>query len=196
LCFLALEIRGFWRRFAALICGVLVGLLILPQFGKLEEKTFYRMNKLFDTSHSAAGRTSGRADLAIGGWRIFLEHPLGVGTGAYADYWAKLDNREGLSGFARGKSFPSHSGWIKVLVENGVVGILLFAAFAISFAIVGCRRKSWRLFTIGLLTTSVLCVALIATEFQSRGLWLLVAGAITLLHRQHSGDVRGTVSLA
>jgi hypothetical protein len=45
----------------------------------------------------------------------------------------------------------------------------------------GLRRQDRRLRLLGLFTTIVLTTAWISTEFQAKGLWLLVAGAITLL---------------
>ena len=130
-----------------------------------------------------SSRTSGRSDLALGGWYIFQEHPLGVGTGGFGDAWSTLNRREGLSDFREGARTAAHSAWIRVLAENGIPGILALFGFVFSFAVIGWRRRSSGAFPLGLLVTFTLAVAFLAHEFQGKGLWFLVAGAMTLLRR-------------
>jgi O-antigen ligase len=158
------------------------GLFAVVMSGALEERSTVRLSTLFNTERSLSGRTSGRWDLAFGGWYIFRENPLGVGTGGFPDAWATLNSRRQISTFRKGKSIAAHSAWIKVLVENGVPGILLFTAFVLSFAVVGWRRRGAGMFLPGLLVTAALSVAFLADEFQGKGLWYLSA-AILLLTR-------------
>jgi heme/copper-type cytochrome/quinol oxidase subunit 3 len=103
-----------------------------------------------------------------------------VGTGGFPARYREV-SETGFT-FRQGQEVAAHSGWMKTLAENGVMGMLVLSAYVLSFAVVGMRRgdRSQRL--IGLLTTSALAVALVSTEFQSKGLWLLAAGTTTLLH--------------
>lgn len=185
--FLLFEVRGFSRRFTIVAMAGLMGLAILSQFSDLQERALHRIDKLFDPSHSIAGRTSGRSELALAGWHIFLEHPFGVGTGSFADTWAELGGREGFSGHGYHMERQAHSGWIKTLAEAGLPGILLQAAYVASFALVGWSQRRQGMLSLGLLVTAVLTVAFISTEFQSKGLWLLAAGVTALLHYRNNG---------
>jgi O-antigen ligase len=109
---------------------------------------------------------------------------MGVGTGGFAVTWMNLRQREGLSVFREGVYTPAHSGWIKILTENGVPGILLFAAFVLSFAGIGWRRRREGMFLLGLLVTLSLSVAFLADEFQGKGLWFLAAAVMTVMRRR------------
>ena len=48
---------------------------------------------------------------------------------------------------------------------------------------VGLRKHDRDLFLLGLLVTSAFGAALLAKEFQGKGLWFFVAGAIVLLNQ-------------
>jgi len=183
--FLTLSGRSLLKRSAYVVIAVLMGIALSNQFGNLQANTLRRIDKLLDKQESAVSRTSGRSDLALGGWYIFLEHPLGVGTGSFAPEWARLNNAS-LSGYKQGTEMAAHSGWIKILAENGVPGILLLAGFVLSFSVSGWRQRSQGLFLPGLLATGVLGVAFLSTEFQAKGLWFLAAGVIVLLASRDS----------
>jgi O-antigen ligase len=160
------------------------GLLVVDLFGEQAERSTQRINKLLDTRYSLAGRTSGRWDIARAGWYIFLDHPVtGVGTGAFAVSWKRLTGVSGLSMYGWGREVQAHSGWIKVLAENGAVGFLLLSAFVLSFAWCGFRGGGRNLWPLGLLTTVTWIGALLATEFQPKGLWFLAAGTVLFLRR-------------
>ncbi len=160
-------------------------------FGDLQEEMDARLTKLLDPTRTLASRTSGRSDLAIAGWHVFLEHPLGVGTGGFAAAGEELGRRENLSLYRGRGATQAHSAWIKTLAENGVPGILLFAGFVLSFVLTGFRRRRDGLFGLGLLTTAVLAVSFLSSEFQAKGLWLFVAAAmVTLEARPRLGDAR------
>jgi len=160
------------------------GLLVVDLFGEQAERSTQRINKLLDTRYSLAGRTSGRWDIARAGWYIFLDHPVsGVGTGAFAVNWKRLTGVSGLSMYGWGREVQAHSGWIKVLAENGAPGFLLLAAFVLSFAWLGFRGGGRDIWPLGLLTTVSFTVALLATEFQPKGLWFLAAATVLFLRR-------------
>jgi O-antigen ligase len=164
--------------------ALLIALGVASQFVEQESEAVHRFDKLLDSRRSWTSRTSGRSDLALGGWYTFQEHPLGIGTGGFANAWVNLRQREGLSVFREGVYTPAHSGWIKILTENGVPGVLFFSAFVFSFAGIGWRRRREGLFLLGLLVTLSLSVAFLADEFQGKGLWFLAAAVMTVMRRR------------
>ena len=84
----------------------------------------------------------------------------------------------------------AHSGWIKVLAENGVPGILLLGAYVLSFTVSGWRARNPELLRLGLMVSAVLTVAWLSTEFQNKALWLLAAGATVLLEHNPASRAR------
>lgn len=171
-------IQGVTTRLSLAIAGAGLAALILMNYSDLQSVTLERLDKTFDTSRSAVSRTTGRSDLALGGWYLFLDHPLGVGTGAFSERWSQLGPRSGLSGFAEGKKKESHSGWIKTLAENGAPGILLLVALVASFGVAGYRSRNRLMLLFGTFVSLCLSVALVSTEFQSKGLWMMVAALL------------------
>jgi O-antigen ligase len=189
--FILARLRDVQGGALALVAAALVAIAISGQFVGQESQAVSRLAKLFDSERSMTNRTSGRWDLAVGGWHIFLDHPLGVGTGGFPQAWATLRNRRGVSAF-EGASKQAHSGWIKVLAENGVPGVLLLTAFVLSFAVLGWRGRNAGMLLPGLLVTLTLSVAFLADEFQGKGLWYL-SGAIILFERSTPGrEMRGS----
>jgi O-antigen ligase/polysaccharide polymerase Wzy-like membrane protein len=191
--FLVASFRGFAVHLTAPLIAVGIVLGFSAQFTPLQEVAVHRVNRLLDPNYSMSERTSGRSDLARASVFLFEQHPLGVGTGGFAARYREVSEIPGFTTFRQGQEIPAHSGWMKTLAENGVLGMLLLSAYVLSFAVVGMRRgdRSQRL--IGLLTTAVLAGALASTEFQVKGLWLLAAGAtVALQYRTAStGTVRG-----
>lgn len=181
--YLIVMMRGLSTRVTVIVAATLVSLVLSTQFADLQENTIHRLTKSLDGTYSAADRTSGRADLVLGGWYIFRDHPLGVGTGGFANAWSRLGMREGLSGFKQGVAFDAHAGWIKTLAENGLPGVVLLVSFVLSFTLSG-QRRGGALLCLGLLITATLSLAFWSTEFQGKGLWLLCAGGIVAIRRQ------------
>lgn len=178
-------------RLVLLVAAVLlVGFVAAIRFGAQEERTVGRLETLFDPSKSITTRTSGRFNLAVGGWYIFKSNPLGVGTGGFAANYAHLGNREGLGRFKEGKEMAAHSEWVKILAENGIPGAVLLGLFVVSFAASGWSRRQQGLFPLGILVTVTLGVGFLSRELQDESLRLLVAGVMTLFQR--SSAVRGS----
>jgi hypothetical protein len=186
--FLLLEIRGLGRRTMILALGVLVVLAVASQFSVLRLYAMSRVHLLFDPTVSWTDRTSGRSDLVLAGWFMFKEHPFGIGTGGFGASWSHLGVINGLSGWGAGQVKPAHAGWIKVLVENGLPGVILFLAFLTSFLVTAWRSHSRELLLLGLLTTLVLGLGFLTTEYQSKGPWFIAAGVISLFF-QHRAAV-------
>lgn len=179
LLFILVRLGSLKRVTLAGIAAAFVVLVIAIQAGGLERHATERFEALFDSDRTLTSRTSGRWDLAVGGWRMFRDEPLGIGTGGFPHAWAALQAR-GQTGVFQGETMQAHSAWIKILAENGVPGILLLTAFVLSFAVDGWRRKSAGAFLPGALVTIAWSVAFLADEFQGKGLWYL-GGAILVL---------------
>lgn len=193
--FLLFAARNIATRVVYLAAAALVAMGIVGRYAALESNAAARFDKLFDENVSLEERTSGRANLARGGWQMFVKHPLGVGTGAFEDNWAQLEQPETSSQWAAGKFVPAHSAWVMVLAENGLPGILLLTGYVTSFALVGLRRRDPYLMLLGLFVTAMLAIAFMTNEFQGKTLWFAAAGATALLHQQMRLRVRPRVPL-
>jgi len=177
--FLLSTSAGLSRRAVFLLVAPLAAIAAVSTFGGLQDRAIGRITKLFDSSYSLAGRTSGRTDVAIVGWRMFSQNPLGVGTGAFAAEYSVTDADE--LAFA-GTHKQAHSAWIKTLAENGIVGLVLLIIYVWSFAVSARRRGPPGIGALGLLVSAVLSIAFFSAEFQGKGLWFLAAGATVLMH--------------
>ena len=180
--YLLVATRGVGRRVIGLGMALFVAMAIWTTFPAVRERAFARVEKLADEERSLSNRTSGRSDLVRGAWIVFLQHPLGVGTGGFPSAWRELSAQDPTIEYGRGTERAAHSAWMKLLSENGVPGFLLLAAFVLSFAVAGMRRRLTHLRRLGLLVTVALAAAFLTTEFQSKGLWFLAGGATVLLY--------------
>lgn len=167
--------RSFSWTTALLILGVISFLWFTNFLLDRQVYSLHRIQKLFDQSYTLAERTSGRSDIIWTGWQIFLEQPLGIGTGSFEEGAIYLD-------IIGGKDRPAHSAWIKVLAENGFLGFMVLFLWVISFFIKGATSGSYVNFSIGLLVTLVLGFAFVTTEFSGKHLWFLAAGATAMLN--------------
>ena len=175
--FLLFSTRIFSRNSIFLIIIISLGFWISLGFVDLQTYTVGRWERLFDTAFTLAERTSGRSDIALAGWYLFLENPLGVGTGGFE---SSVSSFEILDFEGR----PAHSAWIKTLAENGIPGIIFLVAYVASFAIVGLEKRNQGLLLVGLLVTVSFGISFLSTEFQGKSLWLLAAGGTVLLHKK------------
>lgn len=175
--FLLFSTRVFSRKAILFVIIVALGLWISMGVVDLQTYTVGRWERLFDTAFTLAERTSGRSDIALAGWYLFLENPLGVGTGGFESSTSSFEilDFEGR---------PAHSAWIKTLAENGIPGIIFLVVYVASFAIVGLEKRKQGLLLVGLLVTVSFSISFISTEFQGKGLWLLAAGGTVLLHKK------------
>lgn len=195
--FLVLSMRGIASRVMMVIVAALVAVGLATQFTDLQQAATHKLLKMSDSEYSESARTDGRSDLAKAALYMFEEHPLGVGTGGFARNWLELPDVPGISRtFHRDREQPAHSAWMKTLAENGVVGMALLVAYVLSFAVAGVRRRDRDLALLGVLTTLVLSTAFLATEFQSKGLWLLVAAVTVLLRESAAPAAERAASLA
>ena len=184
--------RGLRTRVTALVAASVLTVAASVQFTELQAIATNRVRKLLDPNASLRERTSGRSVILLGGWYIFTEHPwVGVGTGGFSEASIGLPLYEGATTF-RPEGRAAHAGWIKVLAENGIPGGALLLGYVLSFTLSGWRTRDRELRRLGVLTTAVLGLAFVTTEFQSKGLWLLAAGTAVLLQRGVARDGAGT----
>jgi O-antigen ligase/polysaccharide polymerase Wzy-like membrane protein len=176
-----LKLRSAPARVAALAAGILLAGFLTARFAGLDEYSRHRLNKALDTSEGLRERTSGRSDLMLGAWYMFLDHPLGVGTGGFSTSWSKLGIRPGMSDYAYGAAKEAHAAWAKTLAENGFPGFLLLLFYVGSFSVAAVRRDGTGARALGFLTTFVLLAAFFSTEFAGKGLWLLAGSAVAFL---------------
>ncbi|HWC66088.1 MAG TPA: O-antigen ligase family protein, partial [Thermoanaerobaculia bacterium] len=166
--YLFFAMRGGLARLAAIAAGVVLVSLLTARFAGLDEYSLHRVDKILDTRAGLRERTSGRSDLVLGAWYMFLDHPLGVGTGGFAPSWSKLGIRRGMTDYAYGADKEAHAAWAKTLAENGLIGFALLLSWVVSFAIAGLRRPSAR--PLALLASAVLFAAFFSTEFAGKAL--------------------------
>jgi len=185
--FLLWTMRGLHLRMATVAAGALAVVLMGVYFEAEESYTVGKIQRLLDSSRSTSSRTSGHLDLAIGGWYVFLDHPLGVGTGGFASTWAEMGSAKNVPAFRYGMRMQAHSAWVKTLAENGLPGILLLIAYVVSFCLVGWRSGRERSVRLGMFVTLTLAAAFLASEFAAKGVWFLAASATVLLVAEERG---------
>ena len=186
------KLRSAPARAAALVAGVLLAGFLTARFAGLDEYSRHRLNKAFDADTGLRERTSGRSDLMLGAFYMFVDHPLGVGTGGFSTSWAKLGIRHGMSDYAYGAAKEAHAAWAKTLAENGFPGFLLLFLYVGSFSLAAFRRRRSGARALGFLTTAVLLFAFFSTEFAGKGLWLLAGSATAFLwYRPNARAPRG-----
>lgn len=174
------RLRSGAGRIAAVAAGVLLAVVVTARFTGLEQYTIHRVSKALDASEGLRERTSGRSDLMLGAWYMFLDHPLGVGTGGFAPSWSKLGIRRGMTDYAYGAEKEAHAAWAKTLAENGALGFVLLLLYVASFAYAATRAPAGTR-SLGWLTAAVLFAAFFSTEFAGKALWLLAASATAFL---------------
>jgi hypothetical protein len=183
--FLLTTANGLSTRIIYAGSFIVAAILLSILFADLQHNASYRIEKLGEVNRSYVNRTSGRSDLALAAWYMFLDHPLGVGTGGFASTRISEGYVQKTSGWEADTQMEAHAGWMKTLAENGIPGIILQLAYVFSFAVVGWHRRRRGVFSIGLLATLTLSFAFLTTEVQTKGLWFLAAGTVVLLHQKY-----------
>jgi O-antigen ligase len=172
----------------AIVSVVLIAIVGTGLFSDLQSGMAERLGKTFEDERSLSNRTSGRSDLVIVGWRMFLDNPMGVGTGGFMAVARGYGWVGNLAVFRTHEELQAHSAWIKTLAENGVPGILLFGGFVASFAVVGWRRRAQGVATLGFAVSAILAIAFVSTEFQSKGVWLFAAAGLVVVRLWKRSD--------
>jgi hypothetical protein len=171
--------------------GLAAGFVVLalaalsPQF---QEFALYRLEFTFDSSRTFAQRTSGRSEIAKAGWEMFIENPLGIGTGGFGKAMTRYYDPNVR--YWDGRVVAAESAFVRVLAENGVIGILVLFAYVTSFAWTGFKRRRYGLLPVGLIASSVLAVRFLSAEFSALGAWWFAAGSVFLLYRRSRPPAR------
>jgi len=84
--------RSASRRFQLVAVGIVAALLLVNAFPGLRDRALHRVDKLVNREYTAAERTSNRSGFVIAAWRMFVDHPFGVGTGGFRSSWTRLDD--------------------------------------------------------------------------------------------------------
>jgi hypothetical protein len=116
------------------------------------------------------------------GWKLFLENPMGIGTGAFRARSAGFYDPALERSYSRGKA--AHSGWVQILAENGVIGAGVLIVYVTSFTWSGfLRRRYHGLLAAGFIVSGSIAIRLVAVDFSELGNWWLVGGAIFLFYK-------------
>jgi hypothetical protein len=187
LCFMY-QVGSTKTTFRLVVIAAVIGGAIMMRFEDKLDRMVHRIDKMSNTEYSITKRTHGRYDLAMGAFQIFLDNPLGVGTGGYAKARAAAGYEGGVFEYKQGQEKAAHSAWMKVLAENGLPGFLLLAAYVGSFAVVGWNQRALGLLPLGLLTTLAISIFYLASEFQPKGGWMLAAGTMVVMHSKYAAN--------
>jgi hypothetical protein len=174
-------LRSLGRRLTLIGIFCLVVVTAATQFSDLQQYALGRVQLLFDRQTALVDRTSHRSELLLGGWYVFLEHPLGVGTGGFTDAWRNLGRRPGLPSYDSYRNKDAHAGWIKILAENGIPGFVLLLGFVLSFAFKGLNSPVREMRGLGLLATAALLLEFVSAEYQNKAIWFFAAAVIVML---------------
>lgn len=178
LIYLFTKIQGLTWRFVVVVVSVILGFWLTISFAEQQTYVLERFERTFNLDYSLSRRTSTRALIFQAGWDLFLEHPLGVGTGGFKTISSEAE-------ILRGESKSPHSAWVKTITENGVLGIITLTAFTVSFAIVGWQKQEQGLLSLGLFISTSLVLTLVSKVFGGVGLWFFVAWGMVILHSEN-----------
>lgn len=114
---------------------VVLGLILIAFFpGAIHLKT--------EKLSSLDSATSGRVELATGGVELFGDRPIwGYGAGSFSYQYRE---QEGVSALTAASA--SHNTAITVAAEQGLLGLLVYIALAISSFVMLFRRTAYRVF--------------------------------------------------
>ena len=135
--YLLVTAGGLRRSVAIGLAGLMLCLAVVSRFPTLGSSTVERVLLLVNRDATMRVRTSGRDELLRGGLRLVGERPLGIGTGGFSDAWTRVAAPGSGLRFRRGEPSSAHSGWVRLLAENGLPGAALFACFVLAVAAAG-----------------------------------------------------------
>ncbi len=152
---------------------VMENTVIGERFSTIEEDA----DKFNTTDSDVLSLLGDRAYFYIKGWEIFLQHPV-IGIG--------IDNFRAVADYP----MPIHSEYMVQLVENGVVGFVLYLAFILS--ILSAVRKIKDVSLRGLSFGWIICVLFISftSWTYDMPLFYIVFGLILGLQKQNNASPR------
>ncbi len=142
-----------------------------------------RLSTFFTSENDLAKASSGRSEIALIGYQMFKDNPIaGSGTGSFRENFAEMTSGYQYfdSDFLRkrqGDRIAAHSAYVKVMAENGVVGLILLTGLLLSFYF--ARRDD----NLQIIAFSILLVSFLSTEFNAKVPWFICAFTI-VMHRK------------
>lgn len=180
LLFLVHSARTLSRRLVLLTVGIALTSSMVVLFPGEVDHTLVRLEQLVRPDVELTYKTSGRSDLVKAGWHMFLNNPLGVGTGNFVPRYVQESYTVDVR-YWRGEERTPHSVWIRTLAENGLLGTLLLAGMVVSYAWMGWQDRARGGLPIGIFVTAFLTLGFSVREATANGLWLAAAGAAAVL---------------
>ncbi|GJM24714.1 MAG: hypothetical protein DHS20C16_11290 [Phycisphaerae bacterium] len=137
--------------FVGLIIGSIIAMLLLPRrhrikvgvsiiavgfgmFTLADEHFWNRMRTIVGhETYAEEGAIQARIELWGAGWRMFLEHPFGVGIGQFKQAVAQYNTGAEIFAFSTPRRV-THNSYLLCMTELGIQGItILLALFALTF---------------------------------------------------------------
>ncbi len=137
--------------FVGLIIGAIIAILLLPRKRRLkvgisivamsfgmyalaDEHFWNRMNTIVGhETYAEEGAIQARIELWGAGWRMFLDHPFGVGIGQFKQAVEQYNTGAEMYAFTIPRRV-THNSYLLCMTELGIQGIsVLFALFALTF---------------------------------------------------------------
>lgn len=158
-----------------LIFWALIGYYILsmsaPLLENVDSSIARKIYVLFNDDASVSQKTNDRSDIALIGYQMFLENPLGVGTGNFS-YTFKKFTMYSFSDLSISQTTKqSHSAFIKIMAENGIFGILLFLLFISTYY----YNKKNPIYKNGIYFILAALATFLSSEFQHKPIWFVGA---------------------
>ncbi|MCB0689389.1 MAG: O-antigen ligase family protein [Saprospiraceae bacterium] len=145
--------------------------------------TLERLSTFFQEEKDLSTASSGRSEIAFIGFQMFKSRPLvGLGTGSFRETFAELTASYQYFGsdFLRkkqGDRIAAHSAYVKVMAENGLIGLILLTGFLLS--IYKARTKD----NFHIIAFSILVISLLSTEFNAKVPWFICAFTIVMYRK-------------
>ena len=162
---------------------ILVSIVIAPKLPKTATSRFATIPE-----EIASGGMSNRRMIWGAGLDAFPDRPvLGIGAGAYGSVLANAGN----------KALPAHNLLLGILVEQGIVGVILFAALLVACGrtIAGMPPLDRKLWAVVMLSWSVGLMSLSIERWKVTWLLfgLLAAQSQASVHRRHESSVGDSI---
>ncbi len=195
-------------RPAVVVSCVLVGLLMIPLLpASYTERLVSAVSFVpgfEDNTRESDPAVVGRLDELAAGIYMFLDNPvLGVGAGNYQTHFRRYTQRMNLT--PRYEARKSHSYYIELAAERGIVGLSAFAAlmFLVLRGLLRARRElsqtglkdhSHLAATMGICLLGYASSSVLLHDDFSRYLWLLIGLALSL-PQIASNEIRGLAGM-
>lgn len=170
--------RGAWRTIPLAIAAL--GLALIASTNLLQEIVIEKFSLLFYGGVVASDNVSlfMRVNESYHAWQLFLDHPFGVGIGAFGYFWGEHPELFAWMSvpFEAEKLIPNNV-WLEILSEQGLVGMACFL-MAMGTLARGLRRQGEHF--LGWVLAAMLVYFVAFPSFRLMflwGFWAFVAAA-------------------